>query len=347
MILSRSPFYINTVLSSSFVDSVKYTLDIQARSGSALETQDTYELTKAKPSEAFTNLFLDISNLIRDFYVFAPFSITDLQTGGVQKARESEVLSVDISTLESDSLGTPFTASNSTEECADGYGYFLEGQNTQPASKTLLSHRNYKMDARGYFLFPFRQVTESEVLTVDSTPVAIPANDTTLDKYNYLVINGSDYSGSVTIDYDGETTLIELIDECKYEVKEIQFVNRFGMVESIHFYKVKKDTVKVKSETFKNAYTNGVGYDTNRHQNKQYNKMSEMSFRMETGYLNEDYNQTIQELMESENVWLREGSVLSPVNVASESLELKTGIVDKLISYSIEFDYAFDLINNV
>jgi hypothetical protein len=318
-------------------------VEISNRDGVA----DTYEITKQRPSSTTTNLFVDIASVVRDHFTLTPFTLANFQTGGVFTSRDYEMLSVLVTDEEVDSLGTNFTATETTYEALYGHGYYLEGQNYVPSSKTLLSHNNYKMDYRGYFLFPFRVVTGSEVLTVDGSPITKGTLTTDYDEFQYLVITGDDYTDDITIVYDGRTTLIERVTECKYDVKEIQFVNRYGMVETIHFYKVKKDTVKVESENFKNAYSNGVSYDTSRHQLKQFNKKSNKTFRMETGFLNEDYNLTVQELMESEHVWLREGGTVSPVNVTSNSLELKKGITDKVITYSLEFEYAFDEIANV
>lgn len=68
---------------------------------------------------------------------------------------------------------------------------------------------------------------------------------------------------------------------------------------------------------------------------------------IETDFLNEDYNQTIEQLMLSEVAWIRSGNVTRPINVDTSSLEYKTRVVDKLISYSISFEYANNVINNV
>jgi len=58
-------------------------------------------------------------------------------------------------------------------------------------------------------------------------------------------------------------------------------------------------------------------------------------------------NQTIEELFLSENVWIRyEGKTL-PVMPKSKQLLYKTSLNDKLINYTIEFNFAFDKINNV
>lgn len=68
---------------------------------------------------------------------------------------------------------------------------------------------------------------------------------------------------------------------------------------------------------------------------------------MNTGFIVEDMNQTIEELFYSENVWIRYNGQTLPVIPSSKSLEYKTQLNDSLINYTIQFDFAFDRINNV
>ncbi len=49
----------------------------------------------------------------------------------------------------------------------------------------------------------------------------------------------------------------------------------------------------------------------------------------------------------SETVFFYENDALVPVNVSTSSLEYKTRVNDKLVNYTIEFDYAYNLIQNV
>ena len=68
---------------------------------------------------------------------------------------------------------------------------------------------------------------------------------------------------------------------------------------------------------------------------------------MNTWFVKENMNQTIEELFFSENVWIRyEGKTL-PINPSSKSLQYKTVLNDKLINYTVDFEFAFDKINNI
>jgi hypothetical protein len=68
---------------------------------------------------------------------------------------------------------------------------------------------------------------------------------------------------------------------------------------------------------------------------------------MNTGFVDEGMNEVIEELMLSEQVWVRIGAIIYPINVEETSHTYKTSVNDKLINHTIKFKYAFDLINNI
>ena len=51
--------------------------------------------------------------------------------------------------------------------------------------------------------------------------------------------------------------------------------------------------------------------------------------------------------MLSELVWVQIGVAVYPINIVTNSLEKKTQINDKLVNYSLDFEFAYDIINNV
>lgn len=49
----------------------------------------------------------------------------------------------------------------------------------------------------------------------------------------------------------------------------------------------------------------------------------------------------------SEEVWINAGNKVLPVRPITNSLTYKTSVNDKLINYTLQFEYAFDKINNI
>lgn len=341
MILTRSPFYFNVPFPNNFVTKVDFELIVGTGTTASITPLQTYNFTKLKPSTTATNTWLDIAPYIRDNYDFGPVVTSGLNANTIRE--NSEVLLASISAQPVDSLGGSLSALAQKYICTDGYSYYSQGQNIEPSQKILLSHDTYKADARGYFVIPLRAASGDTPPTVNGVTTTLLAVDSEARYVQYLVIPCFNYTGNIDVTFGGETINIELITECKYPLREIQFLNKFGVFESMHFYKASKESISIESQEFKNAYTNGVNYDTQRHQIQKLNVKSNKSITIETGFLNPNYNFTVEELLQSEKVYL-DGV---PINVDTNSLDFKTRIMDKLISYSINFIYAFDQINNV
>jgi hypothetical protein len=68
---------------------------------------------------------------------------------------------------------------------------------------------------------------------------------------------------------------------------------------------------------------------------------------MNTGFYEESFNEVIRQMLLSEQVWVYDGTNTLPINLKSNTLLFKKGVNDKLISYTISFDYAYDKINNI
>ena len=75
---------------------------------------------------------------------------------------------------------------------------------------------------------------------------------------------------------------------------------------------------------------------------------------LSSGYYPEYTNQFFEQLLLSEYVWLTRpkkenpsADETVPVTVKTSSMKFKTSVNDKLIEYTIDFEEAFDLINNI
>lgn len=349
MILTRTPFYSTRTHPNNFVTSVDFEITIGTGATSSITTLKQYDITKLRYGTQEGTLFgysqIDISPYIRDYYTFSPFTLSGYTSPTVITSSAKSLLLVKVQPNPVDSLNSTFVTSPSTYIATDGYWKFTDGYNQETDQKILLSQTEYKADYRGHFIVPLFCESGDANPTVNDVEVNLGFTDNYQHYIKYLVIPCANYSGTAEVAFEGETILIEMVEECKYDVKEVQFINRYGCQEVMHFYKVKKDSLSFDFDSFKRNLlgTSGTGYATTSHQMKQYNKTANKTFNMETGHLYETYNETIEELCLSENVWMDR----QPVNVKSKSLDLKTRIVDKLISYNLDFEYAFDQLNNV
>ncbi len=137
-------------------------------------------------------------------------------------------------------------------------------------------------------------------------------------------------------------TNVEQTCEPILEPQLVQFVNRYGGLDFIWFFKMRTDSITTEAKEYKLLQPN-LNYDTTIGQNAKYNFNGKQSVKMNTGFVNENYNELIQDLILSEKVWINS----IPAIVKSSGTEFKTQIRNKNINYEIEFEYAFDLINNM
>jgi hypothetical protein len=78
--------------------------------------------------------------------------------------------------------------------------------------------------------------------------------------------------------------------------------------------------------------------------------MGNQSITLNTDFIDESCNEHIKQLMLSEQIWmtrLTDEEKIVPLKLKSNSLQLKKRVNDKLIQYTMEFDVAADMINNI
>ena len=150
-----------------------------------------------------------------------------------------------------------------------------------------------------------------------------------------------------------KTDVLEIITEpcSKYEPYKVVFVNKFGALQDLFFSLKSTERINTKGERYKaNIFgAQGGAYDINKHQYQQYQQEGKESLILNTGYLSEDYNEVIKQLMLSEQVWAvrTDSADVLPVIPTTSSVTYKTSVNDKLVQYTIEFEQAFDKINSI
>jgi len=154
---------------------------------------------------------------------------------------------------------------------------------------------------------------------------------------------------------DKSTDIIKIKTfECsKYEPIKVTFVNKFGALQDIFFTLKSIESTNVRSESYKRSVFNQdtLSYNTSQHQNQLFHTNANDKIVVNTDYLNDDYNEVIEQLMISEQTWMtritNDDELVLPVVPSTKSVTYKTSLNDKLVQYTVEFDMAFDKINNI
>ena len=335
-----------------------------------------YTITKENKTGEEIIIF-EIAELVRD-YIDIEF------TGDYNSITQSSWVEWTLTrTLDDQTVLEPIDGSRIV---LDGYGYFQDEIN--PELPYILLQSNNKMyvkDGDLLYIPVFVDVEEgvysidyyknnvlllSETfgasltpLTVDIDTISVDTTSITADMQylsgsgsaNY-VFNATTFGNPDTVvitdvHNNTETVKIEYLTECKYEPYKVSFVNKFGVIQGIYFFKRRNDSNQVMSDSYKaNTLvmgTNNVSYSTSTAQNQKFNVNSRDLVSINTGFVDESFNEVIKQLLLSENVWIHENGTVYPINPKTESLTFKKSVTDKLIDYSIDFEYAFDTINNI
>ena len=305
-------------------------------------TVPQYEINKAR-IDTHNNITLEIGELVRDYL--------ELSFNNDYVSHTRWVRAVVEYYDESDNYYSYSNPEVFDFIATDGYGYFEDGTNPELSRHALISADNIYLPESTAGRLPIFAEGVGKV-TIDAVDTEITDNGNTNQKIQYVTIPAD--SSTIQVYDTDDSTLLKTITvtnlcEPKYTPFKITFANKYGAFQDLYFFKRTSETTNVTDETFKrNTIANATStYQTYEGQRQRYNVNSQTSLSMNTGFVKEDMNQTIEELFFSENVWIRyEGKTL-PVIPASKSLQYKTVLNDKLINYTVDFQFAFDRINNV
>lgn len=246
-----------------------------------------------------------------------------------------------------DNTGTFNLIDEETFVCFDGYTSALNGANQYDDS-----------DIVPLFNPEIKVYTKQSQINYVNAWLKTPAH-AQIYKWNGLFITISSdglyklpYSGTgfYTLEYgnsisgfDSYFTLnVETLCESKYTPLICSFINRYGGWSFLTFFKAHQESIQVKSSTF-NLMPENWNYDTFIGSNKNFNFNGTQSITCNTGWVDENYFELIQDLLVSPTILLDN----IPVICKTQSSDFKTRLKDKNINYTINFDYNFNLINDV
>ena len=163
------------------------------------------------------------------------------------------------------------------------------------------------------------------------------------------VVN-ADYQTYTVQAYNGSTplgTAITFQTECKqkYPNIRIKWKNRYGQFDFFSFYMVNKQSFSTTKRSYQPQLGTWTGptlsYNQYDSSNLNYIVDSSQSITVNTDYIDESYNDIFKQLFVSEEIyWVKSETDLLPLTINTDSVVFKTGVVDKVIQYSFDFDFG-------
>ena len=132
------------------------------------------------------------------------------------------------------------------------------------------------------------------------------------------------------------------ICEPKYTPVTIDFINKYGAWQREFFFKASKTNISIESNDY-NVMQSSSNYDVLQGQKRSFNTNGTETISVNSGYVNEDFSSNIKQLLMSERILIDN----KPAVCKTKSLELMKNINNHMINYSLEFEFAYNSINNV
>ena len=341
IVLSRSPYHFKVSPSVTYDEITAEVFIYRGHKVDDRPATSNYQLSKSVVQVGQPTISFDVHRLVNDFVK------NKYTTIGISGAFTSSLLDSVWVYIDSKVrlAGVEQYQVNQTLLAIDGFGYHTELSNPLISNKILSSITNHIVYNSA--LYPLYFITEGLIsITADATDIPLSFNqDYSNQKIGY--INASGYS-SITFEYD--TDIVHTFTnktECKYPLINCIFKNKFGVWQTIPFNRLSKKSQDFTNESYNGLISTYGSYSLNQHEKQTFNVNGKEKVTVNTDFISEEYNALFTELMLSEFIYLEENGQVLPVNLLKNSFEKKTKLINKLIQYSMDFEYSFNILNDV
>ena len=132
--------------------------------------------------------------------------------------------------------------------------------------------------------------------------------------------------------------------EPKYDPVQVAFINRFGVADFITFFKRSDESGTFTQDAYQRSiYNDGFttpSLEVGKYQS--YNVNSRNTLILNTGFVDQDYDETIEDILMSEYVAVYTNSNWVSAVPNRGTIEYQKSVNTKLINYTMSFDFGFD-----
>ena len=152
--------------------------------------------------------------------------------------------------------------------------------------------------------------------------------------------------------FNGATALsqpihFDIVCNQKYPNVRIKWKNRFGQFDYFNFNMVSRNSFQTEKRNYQPQLgsweQSQFAYNSYDSANRNYINDSKQNIEVNTFWIPEDYNNIFKQLLVSDEIyWVYDeaNNLVRPLSIATSGVQFKTGVVDKLIQYTFEFNYG-------
>ena len=345
-IFARSPYIVRIAQATQVGSKLEIFLSPTTFGGTP-----TYTLSKLIPSPTNIDTLYDVSPYIREYIKF------NLCAAGGNSAvtnPTNERVNVQLKLYWYNGTTYAQVGTTQTHIAFDGYTYYESGSNFDLG--------NYGLDAGNYYYNPTSDPGKIRV-TGGASFTAKYTNLSTATFTSLSISNGTfDIPRVRTIPNElavgnkveilnaasavQATWYFYPLEECKYTPVIIDFVNKYGAWQREFFFKASTDNFNVENTEYNLMQTSQFPttfYSGLEGQRKTFNTNAKKSIKVNTGWVAESWKEVLKQIMLSERILIDN----KPAKINTKSTELFKHINTKQINYSLDFEFAYDVINSV
>jgi hypothetical protein len=339
MIRARSPYIISINETSQVSTRIELFISATTFSGTP-----QYNLSKAIHASNAPTTYYDIAPYIREYFDHTVYTnITTLTSsyGSVQK------LNVRVKRYKT--VGTTESLIDTTDYIAtDGYSEFANSVNYN-GGNYLLDQKNYyyHSGANAGFIMVYVAASDKIRWTNVTDGIVYLSSSWALGFYYVPRCYNSEFTKEYTVEVLNSSNVMQAtwtfkpVEECLYTPVKVDFINRHGAFQREFFFKASNDNIEVTNKDYN--LMQPYNYSLTGGQRTTYNQNGKQSIKVNSGWVEEDFKDNLKQLMLSEKVLVDE----KPAILKTKSIELNKSLNTKQINYSLEFEFAYDLINSI
>jgi hypothetical protein len=219
--------------------------------------------------------------------------------------------------------------------CLNGYTNFLNEYNQGESNEAFIlanpNIKRYQTQNNSHYVNCW--IEQGGIsLDYNGVSVAIPSQGV----YRFPLVNGTNDLTDVFI------VNIENVCESIYDPIKVSFVNSYSGWEHITLFKSPINNFSSTSKDY-NLLQKDINYSIYKGKKQTFNHELKQKVKANTGWVRQDFIELLTELMTSETILIDD----KPAILLTKDIEEKTTIRDNNIFYELEFEYNYNLINDV
>ena len=130
------------------------------------------------------------------------------------------------------------------------------------------------------------------------------------------------------------------VEECRYTPVTLDFINIYGAWQREFLFKNSVDTVILENQSYKNYKSNPMILSGQENLVTTFNTNAIESIKCNTGWVDENFSDNLKQILLSDRILINN----RPAIITTKQIELQKNINNKLINYSLDFQFTNSII---